>query len=119
MTVEEVTEQHIGPIEPDWRESVPTRFQSVDDRITARQIAGIFGYSIVYVRKLYAKRCKEDKMGNLGSVFHALPRPLDASARRIFWDAAEIIDWGMKTGRLDVDTGEPHRLWSPGRPRSE
>jgi FAD/FMN-containing dehydrogenase len=105
-------EQEFG----DWRDRVPARFGRLEDVITVVDIVWIFGYNPAYVRRLRARRLALDLRGETGYSLHALPPALPASRRPLYWRASEVITWGMQSGRLDPDTGEPQRLYSPGAP---
>jgi hypothetical protein len=100
----------------DWRDDVPERFRDLPDLITIVDIANIFGYRKEYVRKLRSRRLELDACGDTGAVINALPQALPISQRPLYWEAVVIIEWGLQTGRLNPDTGDPQRLYSPGAP---
>lgn len=94
----------------DWRDAVPERFRDLPDMITIADMQEIFGFRPEYLRRLRAARIAADASGITGMLLNALPRALPVSRRPLYWASDEIIHWGIKTGRLDPQTGRVQRL---------
>jgi len=80
--------------------------------ITIKDMTAVFGYTAVYLRRLRSNRLKADRRGAYGDRVDALPRALAVSGRPVLWNAYEIIQWGIQTGRIDPITGDVRRLSS-------
>lgn len=99
-----------------WRADVPARFHDLPDLITMEDMETIFGYSSAYLRRLRCKRLRLEEAGNHDVCINALPPDFRVegraiSRRPVLWQASRVIQWGIRTGRLDMVTGEPQRLW--------
>lgn len=103
----------------DWRSLVPERFRGLTDHVTTRGIGEIFGYTQVYVRRLRQRRLNADNDGTTTPLINALPSPIDVFQRPMYWRTYEILQWGIRTGRIDPVTGAVRKLPSSGRPRGK
>jgi hypothetical protein len=107
--------EQIAEQDENWRTRVPARFRGLPDEITTIDIAEMFGYTTVYVRRLRQARVHADENGDTGPLDSALPRALGVFRRPLFWRTEDVVQWGMQTGRLDPKTGKARRLCSSGR----